>query len=91
MLLGRIGFSFDGTHVEAPSQGRAKQGASPEAILTSRSGPTSKVHVLVDPQGWLVAFALTSGDVSDLITAIALLEGMPRPKRLIAEKAWRPP
>jgi transposase len=43
---------------------------------------------LADPQGRPVAFALTPGNVSDIHMAIPLLEGLPRPKRLIADKAY---
>jgi len=43
---------------------------------------------LADPQGRPVAFALTPGSTPDIHIAIALLEGLPRSKRLIADKAY---
>jgi transposase len=35
-----------------------------------------------------VAFALTPGNVADITMAVPLLEGMRRPRRLIADKAY---
>jgi transposase len=43
---------------------------------------------LADAEGRPVAFALTPGNVPDITMAIPLLEGLPRPKRLIADKAY---
>jgi transposase len=43
---------------------------------------------LADAQGRPVAFAVTPGNVPDIHMAIPLLEGLPRPKRLIADKAY---
>jgi transposase len=43
---------------------------------------------LADPQGRPVAFTLTPGNTPDIHMAIPLLEGLPRPKRLIADKAY---
>jgi transposase len=54
----------------------------------SRGGATSKIHGLADAEGRPVAFALTPGNTPDIHTAIPLLEGLPRPKRLIADKAY---
>jgi transposase len=43
---------------------------------------------LADDQGRPVAFALTPGNVADISMAIPLLQGIARPRRLIADKAY---
>ena len=43
---------------------------------------------MADAEGRPVAFALTPGNTPDIHMAIPLLEGLPRPKRLIADKAY---
>jgi transposase len=43
---------------------------------------------LADDQGRPVAFALTPGNIADISMAIPLLQGIARPKRLIADKAY---
>lgn len=75
-------------HKGAPLRPVGKRGAWTEAVGISAGGPTSKVHALAVHQGRPVAFALTPGNVSDIPMAIPLLEGLPRPKRLIADKAY---
>jgi transposase len=65
-----------------------KRGAWPEAVGISRGGATSKIHALADAQGRPVALALTPGNTADIHMAIPLLEGLPRPKRLLADKAY---
>jgi transposase len=43
---------------------------------------------LADDQGRPVAFALTPGNIADISMAIPLLDGVSRPRRLIADKAY---
>lgn len=43
---------------------------------------------MADDQGRPVAFALTPGNVADITMAIPLLDGIARPKRLLADKAY---
>jgi len=43
---------------------------------------------LADAQGRPVAFALTPGNVADISLAIPLLDGIARPRRLIADKTY---
>jgi transposase len=43
---------------------------------------------LADAEGRPIAFALTPGNVADISIAIPILEGIARPKRLIADKAY---
>lgn len=80
--------SLDSTHEGPPLGADHRRGAWLEAVGISRSGATSKVHALADDQGRLVAFALTPGNTPDIHMAIPLLKGLPRPKRLIADKAY---
>src|SRR5271169_270929 len=77
---------------QQPRQGaslgeRLKKGEFEEAIGRSRGGRTSKIHALADDRGRPVAFALTPGNVADVVMAIPLL-GVAKPKRLLADKAY---
>src|SRR6202035_2279437 len=49
---------------------------------------TSKIHALADDRGRPVAFALTPGNVADVVMAIPLLGAIAKPKRLLADKAY---
>ena len=46
------------------------KGEFEEAIGRSRGGRTSKIHALADDRGRPVAFALTPGNVADVVMAI---------------------
>jgi transposase len=48
----------------------------------------SKIHALADDRGRLIAFALTPGNVADVVMAIPLLDAVAKPKRLLADKAY---
>jgi IS5 family transposase len=43
---------------------------------------------LADDRGRPVAFALTPGNVADVVMAIPLLGAVAKPKRLLADKAY---
>ena len=43
---------------------------------------------MADAEGRPIAFALTPGNVADIAMALPILEGIARPKRLIADKAY---
>lgn len=43
---------------------------------------------MADDQGRPIAFALTPGNVADITMAIPIMEGLPCPKRLLADKAY---
>jgi len=43
---------------------------------------------LADDRGGPVAFALTPGNVADVVMAVPLLGAVARPKRLLADKAY---
>ncbi len=67
---------------------RLKKGEFEEAIGRSRGGRTSKIHALADDCGRPVAFALTPGNVADVVMAVPLLGAVAKPKRLLADKAY---
>ena len=71
-----------------PFGGGRKRGEWSQAVGRSRGGRTSKIHSLADDRGRPVAFALTPGNVADITMAVPLLETVPRPKHLIADKAY---
>ena len=75
-----------------PTGGRqitlTKKGEFEEAIGRSRGGRTSKIHALADDRGRPVAFALTPGNVADVVMAIPLLGAVAKPKRVLADKAY---
>ena len=72
----------------SPLGERLKKGEFEEAIGRSRGGRTSKIHALADDRGRPVAFALTPGNVADVVMAIPLLGAVAKPKRLLADKAY---
>ena len=43
---------------------------------------------MADDQGRPIAFALTPGNIADITMAVPILEDLPRPKRLLADKAY---
>lgn len=63
-------------------------GAWSQAIGTSPGGRTSKIHVLADDRGRLIAFILTPGNIADITMAIPLLKAVAHPKRLLADSAY---
>src|SRR5271168_2791307 len=81
--------SIDSSHVKSASLGeRLKKGEFEEAIGRSRGGRTSKIHALADDRGRPVAFALTPGNVADIVMAVPLLGAVAKPRRLLADKAY---
>src|SRR5271163_4698941 len=51
-------------------------------------GRTSKIHALADDRGRPVAFALTPGNVADIVMAVPLLGAVAKPRRRLADKAY---
>ncbi len=43
---------------------------------------------MADDQGRPIAFALTPGNIADITMAVPILDGLPTPKRLLADKAY---
>ncbi|MBZ0325128.1 MAG: IS5 family transposase [Alphaproteobacteria bacterium] len=71
-----------------PLGGWRKRGGFRNAIGRSRGGRTTKVHALTDQHGRPVAFALTPGNVHDLVGAATMLERIPTPAKLLADRAY---
>jgi transposase len=69
---------------------RLKKGESEGAIGRSRGGRTSRIHALADDRGRPVAFALTPGNIADVVIAVPLLDAVAKPKRVLADKAYDP-
>ena len=75
-------------HQGAPLGSRRKRGAFDNAIGRSRGGRTTKVHDITDERGRPRAFVVTAGQVHDLVGAEALLDRVPAPQFLIADRAY---
>jgi IS5 family transposase len=90
---GRRPHSRRAFHRQQPRQSaslgkRLKKGEFEEAIGRARGGRKSKIHALADDRGRPVAFALTPGNVADVVMAVPLLGAVAKPKRLLADKAY---
>ncbi|MGB7006049.1 MAG: IS5 family transposase [Pseudolabrys sp.] len=71
-----------------PPAGRdRKRGDQNQALGRSRGGLTSKIHMLADALGRPLRLTLTGGQVHDIVTAPALLEGIDG-GAVIADKAY---
>ncbi|MGH8032012.1 MAG: IS5 family transposase, partial [Luteimonas sp.] len=57
------------------------------AFGRSRGGLTSKIHAVVEGLGQLATFTLSPGQASDIGQAQPLLEAIPAPNRVAADKA----
>jgi len=68
--------------------GGRKRGVFHNAIGRSRGGRTTKIHALTDDRGRPIVFLLTPGNTHDLAGARDLLARAPRPRRLIADRAY---
>ena len=71
-----------------PFGARRKRGAQVQGIGRSRGGPTTKIHALTDACGRAVAFSLSPGNCADISAAPALLDKMPPPARLLADRGY---
>ncbi len=72
---------LDSTHVKAHRSAQTTKGGPGRKRSASRAGARPA-------RSRPVALALTPGNTPDIHMAIPLLEGLPRPKRLIADKAY---
>lgn len=54
----------------------------------SRSGLTTKIHALVDAEGWPVRLELTAGQAGDAPMAVRLLDAVAPSATVIADKAY---
>jgi transposase len=79
---------LDTTLVRAHQQAATgKRGDQNQALGRSRGGLTSKIHMLADALGRPLRLILTGGQVHDIVTAPALLEGIDG-GAVIADKAY---
>ena len=75
-------------HQGAPLGGGSKRGDFEQAIGRSRGGRTTKIHAITDALGRPIALSITPGQTHDLVGAALLLERIPTPKRLLADRAY---
>ncbi|MHA6690438.1 IS5 family transposase [Devosia sp. A449] len=81
--------SIDSTAVRAHRSAHGgKGGRKVQAVGRSRGGPTTKIHALTDGCGRTVAFLLGPGNDADISAAPALLDKVPPPTRLLADKGY---
>src|ERR1700755_988222 len=98
----RVGACFRGSHQRSqervphaghysgsrpPAGCDRKRGDQNHALGRARGGLTSKIHMLADALGRPLRFILTGGQVHDVITAPALLDGV-EGGGVIADKAY---
>lgn len=65
-----------------------KRGASAQAIGRSRGGRTTKIHVVVDDRGRIIAFEITPGQLGDVRAALGLLGSLPPAQFCAADTAY---
>lgn len=75
-------------HQGPPLGAGRKRGAFNNAIGRSRGGQTTKIHALSDAKGRPRAFLITPGNTHDLVGAHGLIGMVPRPKSLLADRAY---
>ena len=84
VILGRLAtgahgrlWAVDSTSSKAHKHARgARRSAGCQCIGTSRGGPNTKIHALVDSRGRAVQLRLTPGNAHDLAAAPALIAGI---------------
>ncbi|WP_425484578.1 IS5 family transposase [Aureimonas mangrovi] len=79
---------LDSSIVKAHRAASGGKGGSGRAIGVSRGGRTTKIHCLADDRGRIRALALTPGNIADITMAAPLIEAVPPPKRVVADKAY---
>ena len=81
--------SIDSSHVKAHrSASGSKRGSLKKRSAARGAEGRARFHALADDRGRPVAFALTPGNVADVVMAIPLLAAVAQPKRLLADKAY---
>ena len=81
--------SIDSSHVKAHrSASGSKRGSLKKRSAARAAEGRARFHALADDRGRPVAFALTPGNVADVVMAIPLLAAVAKPKRLLADKAY---
>ncbi|WP_422367395.1 IS5 family transposase [Pelagibius sp.] len=80
--------AVDSTHIKAHRSAAGAKGDFEHAIGRSRGGRTTKIHAITDALGRPIALSITPGQTHDLVGAAMLLERIPTPKRLLADRAY---
>lgn len=79
---------IDGSYVKAHQHSAGASSRCPEGIGKSRAGNTSKIHLAVDSYGLPIAFTITGGDTHDSTAARELIDLLPSPSTVIADKGY---
>lgn len=80
---------IDSTTAKAQrSAAGGKRGADAQAIGRSRGGRGTKIHLVVDGQGRVLAFVVTPGQMGDIRSAHGLLANLPAPAPCAADTAY---
>ena len=80
--------SIDSSHVKAHRSASGSKRGSLKRSAARGVEERAKIHALADDRGRPVAFALTPGNVADVVMAIPLLGAVAKPKRVLADKAY---
>lgn len=78
---------IDTSIVRAHQQGATAKGGS-RSLSWSRGGLTTKIHALVDAKGKPIKLTLTAGQMSDVASAVDLIEDLPEGAMLLADKGY---
>lgn len=79
---------IDGSYVKAHQHSAGASSGCTEGIGKSRAGNTSKIHLAVDSYGLPIAFTITGGDYHDSTAARELIDLLPSPSIVIADKGY---
>ena len=79
---------IDGSYVKAHQHSTGAASGQEQAIVLSRGGNTSKIHLAVDSYGLPIEFIITGGDIHDSTAANDLIELLPYTDYLVADKGY---
>lgn len=78
----------DGSYVRAHQHASGARHGEERAIGLSRGGPTTKIHMCADANGYPVDFEITGGQVHDSQVAGTLIEKVGEATHFIADKGY---
>lgn len=79
---------IDGSYAKAHQHSAGAASGCDEAIGKSRSGNTSKIHLVVEASGLPIEFKITGGQVNDCTVAPELIARVPQAEVIIADKGY---
>ena len=98
-LVGQVFFSLrgdvdtewvfiDGSYIRAHQHASGARLGEDRAIGTSRGGATTKIHLVVDANGYPIDFEITRGEVHDSQIAPQLIKLIETAEYLVADKGY---